>query len=104
MYKIIAAGSLALSALVVAAPVAAKQYTVMEPLPAAVAERQELVDAADDAFADGIRIAISVGLVLSVLVLIAGIVVFPKGAAEEHSEVAEADTLAASDAASGAPG
>ncbi len=75
-----------------------------KPLPAAVAERQELVDAADDAFAAGIRIAISVGLVLSVLVLIAGIVVFPKGAAEEHSEVDEADTLAASDAASGAPG
>ena len=69
-----------------------------KPLPDAVAERQELVDAADDAFADGIRIALAVGLVLSVLVLIAGAVVFPKGRAEEHTEVAEADALASSEA------
>lgn len=36
MYRIIVAGSIALSALTIAAPAAAKQYTVMEPLPAAV--------------------------------------------------------------------
>ena len=75
-----------------------------KPLPDAVAERQELVDAADDAFAQGIRIALAVGLVVSVLVLIAGAKVFPKGAAEEHTEVAEADALASSEAAPPAPG
>jgi EmrB/QacA subfamily drug resistance transporter len=75
-----------------------------KPLPDAVAERQELVDAADDAFADGIRIALSVGLVLAILALIAGARVFPKGAAEEHTEDAEADALASSEAVPDTPG
>jgi EmrB/QacA subfamily drug resistance transporter len=69
-----------------------------KPLPNALAVRPELVDAADDAFAEGIRIALSVGLVLSMLVLIAGAIVFPKGPAEEHSEEGEAKALASSEA------
>jgi EmrB/QacA subfamily drug resistance transporter len=75
-----------------------------KPLPDAVAERRELVDAADDAFADGIRIALAVGLVLAILVLIAGAKVFPKGVAEEHTEAAEADALASSEALPDTPG
>jgi EmrB/QacA subfamily drug resistance transporter len=74
------------------------------PLPDAVAARQELVDAADEAFSDGIRIALTVGLVLSVLVLIAGAVVFPKGRAEEHDDVTEAHALASSEAVPETPG
>jgi hypothetical protein len=75
-----------------------------KPLPDAVAERQELVDAADDAFAEGIRAALTVGLVLSVLALIAGAKVFPKGVAEEHEEVVEAHALASSEVVPQTPG
>jgi hypothetical protein len=75
-----------------------------KPLPDAVAKRQELVDAADDAFAEGIRVALAVALVLSVLVLIAGAKVFPKGVAEEHAEVTEAHGLAASEEVPQTPG
>jgi hypothetical protein len=75
-----------------------------KPLPDAVAERRELVDAADDAFADGIRIALAVGLVLAILVLIAGAKVFPKGLAEEHTEAAEADAPTSAEAVPDAPG
>jgi MFS family permease len=75
-----------------------------KPLPDAVADRQELIDAADDAFADGIRIALSVGLVLAILALIAGAKVFPKGVAEEHTEEAESDTLTSSETVPDVPG
>jgi len=74
-----------------------------KPLPDAVAARQELIDAADDAFADGIRAALVIGLVLSILVLVAGAKVFPKGVTEERTEVAEAHTLASSEVAPQAP-
>ncbi len=75
-----------------------------KPLPDAVAERHELVDAADDAFAEGIRTALAIGVVLSVLALIAGAKVFPKGVAEEDAEVVEAHTLASSEAVRQTPG
>jgi MFS family permease len=75
-----------------------------KPLPDTVAERRELVDAADDAFADGIRAALAVGLVLSILALIAGAKVFPKGVAEEHTEEVEAHTLASSETEPQTPG
>jgi hypothetical protein len=75
-----------------------------KPLPDAVAKRQELVDAADDAFAEGIRVALTVGLVLSILVLIAGAKVFPKGVVEEEDEDVEAHALASSEAVPETPG
>jgi MFS family permease len=75
-----------------------------KPLPDAVAQRQELVDAADDAFADGIRAALLVGVVLAAFALIAGVKVFPRGVAEEVSEVHEAGALAASEVVPQAPG
>jgi EmrB/QacA subfamily drug resistance transporter len=75
-----------------------------KPLPDAVAERQELVDAADDAFAEGIRAALTVGLVLSILVLIAGAKVFPRGVTEEVSEVDESRALATSEVVPQTPG
>jgi EmrB/QacA subfamily drug resistance transporter len=75
-----------------------------KPLPDAVAERQELVDAADDAFAEGIRAALAVGLGLSVLVLIAGAKVFPKGVAEEVSEVDESRATATPEVVPQTPG
>jgi EmrB/QacA subfamily drug resistance transporter len=75
-----------------------------KPLPNAVAARDELVDAADDAFAEGIRAALAVGLVLSVLALIAGAKVFPKAVAEEVSEVDESRTLTSPDVVPQTPG
>ncbi len=64
-----------------------------KPLPDTVTARDELVDAADDAFIEGIRVAVLVGGVLATLVLIAGAVVFPKGTGEEVSEVDESVSL-----------
>jgi hypothetical protein len=69
-----------------------------------VAERSELVDAADDAFADGIRAALLVGLVLAALVLLAGAKVFPRGHGTEVVELDESRDLAVSEAAPQAPG
>jgi EmrB/QacA subfamily drug resistance transporter len=64
------------------------------PLPDTVAQRDELVDAADDAFVQGIRVALIVGGVLAVIILIAGAAVFPKGTGEETSEEKESAVLA----------
>ena len=75
-----------------------------KPLPDAVAERSELVAAADDAFADGIRAALLVGLVLAVVVLILGERVFPRGVATEVNEVDESRVLATSDVVPQSPG
>jgi EmrB/QacA subfamily drug resistance transporter len=69
-----------------------------KPLPDAVAERSELVDAADDAFADGIRAALLVGVVVAVLALLAGAKVFPRGHGADVAEVEESRDLAASEA------
>ena len=60
------------------------------PLPDAVAARDELVDAADDAFVDGIRAALLVGGALSLAALVAGYLVFPKGPRDELQEETEA--------------
>jgi hypothetical protein len=65
-----------------------------KPLPDTVTARDELVDAADDAFVEGIRVALFVGGVLAALVLVAGAVVFPKGTGEEAAEVDESAVLA----------
>jgi hypothetical protein len=65
-----------------------------KPLPDTVTARDELVDAADDAFVEGIRIALFVGGVLAAIALVAGAVVFPKGTGEEASEVEEATVVA----------
>jgi EmrB/QacA subfamily drug resistance transporter len=69
-----------------------------KPLPDTVKARDELVDAADDAFVEGIRIALFVGGVLATIVLVAGAVVFPKGTGEETSEVEESTVLATTEA------
>jgi hypothetical protein len=55
-----------------------------------VAARSELVDAADDAFVDGIRAALAVGGALAVAALVAGYLVFPKGPRDESQEELEA--------------
>jgi EmrB/QacA subfamily drug resistance transporter len=65
-----------------------------KPLPDSVASRRELVDAADDAFVEGIRVALLVGGALAVLVLGVGFVTFPKGIKEDVEEVDEATRLA----------
>jgi len=64
------------------------------PLPDAVAARAELIDAADDAFVDGVRVALLVGGGMSLAALVVGALVFPKGTREERDEDAEAATLA----------
>jgi len=50
-----------------------------KPLSADVEEEPELVQAADEAFVDGIRAAAGVALALVIGTLIAGYVIFPKG-------------------------
>jgi EmrB/QacA subfamily drug resistance transporter len=69
-----------------------------KPLPDTVQEQDELVDAADDAFVEGIRAALMIGLALTVLVLIAGAIVFPKGTKDESEELVEAGHLEAEEA------
>jgi len=64
-----------------------------KPLPASVNQSDALVDAADDAFVAGIRAALAVGAVVSLLALVAGYRVFPRGRKEERSEVTEARHL-----------
>ena len=66
-----------------------------EPLPDTVTEQDELVDAADDAFVEGIRAAIAVGGGLVLVVLVAGFLVFPKGKKEEVAEEGEEALLGA---------
>ena len=63
------------------------------PLPDAVAARRELVDAADDAFVEGIRVALLVGGAMSLAALVTGALIFPKGTRDETDEDAEATTL-----------
>jgi EmrB/QacA subfamily drug resistance transporter len=63
------------------------------PLPDAVAARDELVDAADDAFVEGIRAALLVGGLMSLAALVVGAIIFPKGSRDETDEDAEAAAL-----------
>jgi len=63
------------------------------PLPDTVRNRRELVDAADDAFVTGIRVALLVGGGVTLAALVVGALVFPKGTREETDEDAEATTL-----------
>lgn len=65
-----------------------------KPLPGGVAEIPGLVDAADDAFVEGIRVALAVGALAVLAALIASFVVFPKRRGERRSERGEADALA----------
>ena len=53
----------------------------------------ELVDAADDAFVRGIRIALLVGAVLTLGALIAGYFIFPRGTRDEAADEDEATQL-----------
>ena len=64
-----------------------------EPLPDSITEQDELVEAADDSFVEGIRAAIAVGGGLVLVVLVAGFVVFPKGRKDEVAEEGEAARL-----------
>jgi MFS family permease len=56
-----------------------------KPLPDAVAERSELVDAADEAFQAGIRVALIIGAGVTFAALIAGFVVFPRRDREQEA-------------------
>jgi EmrB/QacA subfamily drug resistance transporter len=71
-----------------------------KPLPDDVSKSDELVDAADDAFVKGIRIAILVGAVLSLGALIAGYFIFPRGTRDESADEAEATALEVEESAS----
>ena len=61
-----------------------------KPLPDDVTKTDELVDAADDAFVRGMRIALIIGGVLTLGALIAGFFVFPRGTKDESADEAEA--------------
>jgi hypothetical protein len=63
------------------------------PLPDTVRNRRELVDAADDAFVSGIRVALLVGGGVTLAALITGALIFPKGTREEDDEDVETDAL-----------
>jgi MFS family permease len=63
------------------------------PLPDTIRNRSELVDAADDAFVSGIRVALLVGGGVTLAALVTGALIFPKGTREQDDEAVEADTL-----------
>jgi EmrB/QacA subfamily drug resistance transporter len=63
------------------------------PLRSDIARVSTLVDAADDAFVDGIRVALLVGVVVLVAAFVACVVVLPRHRAERRDEAAEASTL-----------
>lgn len=70
-----------------------------------IAERQEVLDAADDAFVDGIRAASAVAFVVALAALVLGFVTFPKGrtAAESDEPVGAATEAATRTEATSAP-
>ncbi len=71
-----------------------------KPLATMWPRRPELLAATDDAFVQGIRVALAAGLVLNVVVLIAGIFIFPRGrGASVAHESAEAGLVEADDLA-----
>lgn len=72
-----------------------------KPLPSNVASVPELVAAADDAFVEGIRIALASGLVLCLLAFVAAFVVIPRGtrAQQRTAEANDATQLRAKDPA-----
>jgi hypothetical protein len=51
------------------------------------------VDAADDAFVSGIRVALLVGGGVTLAALVTGALIFPKGTREDDDEADEADAL-----------
>lgn len=62
-----------------------------------ITERQEVLDAADDAFVDGVRVASAVAFVVALAALILGFVTFPRGRTateSDESEPAMADAAA----------
>jgi hypothetical protein len=65
-----------------------------------VSKTDELVDAADDAFIRGMRIALVIGAVLTLGALIAGFFIFPRGTRDESDDEAEATHLEVEEAAS----
>ena len=71
-----------------------------KPLPDDISKQDELVDAADDAFIRGMRIALIIGAVLTLGALIAGFFIFPRGARDESDEETEATDLAVEEATS----
>ena len=76
-----------------------------KPLPSNVASVPELVDAADDAFVEGIRIALATGLVLCLVTLFVAFFVLPRGTGRRQgrTERADAHHLADEDPARRAP-
>jgi MFS family permease len=76
-----------------------------KPLPSNVASVPELVDAADDAFVEGIRLALATGLVLCLLTLIVAYFVLPRGTRRQQrrTERTDARRLAHDDPKSALP-
>jgi len=68
------------------------------PLPDVVASSSRLLDAADDAFVEGIRAALLVGAAVTLAALIAGFLVFPRGAGSRRDEQREARRVEADEA------
>ena len=68
------------------------------PLPDVVASSGRLLDAADDAFVEGIRAALLVGAAVTLAALIAGFLVFPRGAGSRRDELREAGRVEADEA------
>jgi hypothetical protein len=68
------------------------------PLPDVVASSSRLLDAADDAFVEGIRAALLVGAAVTLAALIAGFLVFPRGAGSRRDELREARRVEADEA------
>ena len=68
------------------------------PLPDVVASSSRLLDAADDAFVEGIRAALLVGEGVTLVALIAGFSCSPRGAGSRRDELEEAGRVRADEA------
>ena len=64
-----------------------------QPLPQPVRDRAELLAAADDAFVQGIRLALLIGAVLAVAVLVAAFVILPRRVARERQDMSNSRSI-----------
>ncbi len=64
-----------------------------QPLPQPVRDRAELLAAADDAFVQGIRLALLIGAGLAVAILVAAFVILPRRAARERKDMSISQSI-----------
>ncbi len=74
-----------------------------QPLPQPVRDRAELLAAADDAFVQGIRLALLIGAGLAVAILVAAFVILPRRVARERKDLSISRSIVRQEDAGRAP-